>query len=248
VPVSASEKLTIDTPEQIALEFPLASAGSRFLALAIDTLVQFGGFLLLAIVAFGASQFGATGAVAGAGTWALAGLVLLAFLLYYGYYAAFEMLWNGQTPGKRVIRLRVITTSGRPISAYDALLRNLLRIVDQLPGIYTVGLLSIFITERNQRLGDLAADTVVVHEQPIVRHETPADVSRMRRGAGRLTVQEIAVIDTFLARRDSLPDHLREQTARTIAQRIRARLDIASDPPVRDETLLEEIASEFRGH
>jgi uncharacterized RDD family membrane protein YckC len=249
VPVSASEKLTIDTPEQIALEFPLASAGSRFLALAIDTLVQFSGFLLLAVLAFTASQLGATAeSLTGAGTWAMAVLVLLAFLLYYGYYAAFEMLWNGQTPGKRAIRLRVITTSGRPISAYDALLRNLLRIVDQLPGIYTVGLLSIFFTERNQRLGDLAADTVVVHEQPIARHEMPADVTRVRRGAARLTVQEIAVIETFLARRDSLPDHLREQTARTIATRIRARLEIASDPPVRDETLLEEVAAEFGGH
>ena len=157
------------------------------------------------------------------------------------------MLWNGQTPGKRAIRLRVITTSGRPIGAYDALLRNLLRIVDQLPGIYAVGLLSIFFTERNQRLGDLAADTVVVHEQPIARQEMPADLTRMRRGAARLTAQEIAVIETFFARRDSLPDHLREQTARTLANRIRTRLDIAPDPLVRDERLLEEVAAEFRG-
>jgi len=247
VPVPASEKLTIDTPEQIALEFPLASAGSRFLALAIDTLVQAGGFLLLGIVALIARLLGATGASI-AGTWALAAVVLLAFLLYYGYYALFEMFWNGQTPGKRAIRLRVITTSGRPISAYDALLRNLLRIVDQLPGIYTVGLLSVFFTERNQRLGDLAADTVVVHEQPIARHETPVDITRARRGAARLTVEEIAVIETFLARRDSLPDHLRDRTARAIAARVRARLTIDSDPPIRDETLLEEIAAEFRGN
>jgi uncharacterized RDD family membrane protein YckC len=247
VPVSASEKLTIDTPEQIALEFPLASAGSRFLALAIDTLVQAGGVLVLASVAFVASLLGVTGASI-AGTWALAGAVILMFLLYYGYYALFEMLWNGQTPGKRAIRLRVITTSGRPISAYDAILRNLLRIVDQLPGIYTVGLLSIFFTERNQRLGDLAADTVVVHEQPIARHEMPLDLTRARRGAARLTVEEIAVIETFLARRESLPDHLRDRTAASIAARVRARLAIPSDPPVRDETLLEDIAAEFRGH
>src|SRR4030095_3808595 len=143
VPVSASEKLTIETPEQIALEFPLASAGSRFLALAIDTRLQAGGFLVLGVLAFAAVAVGAT-TQSVPGTWALAAIVLLAFLLYYGYYAAFEALWNGQTPGKRAIHLRVITTSGRPISPYDALLRNLLRIVDQLPGIYTVGLLSIF--------------------------------------------------------------------------------------------------------
>jgi uncharacterized RDD family membrane protein YckC len=245
VPVPPSEKLTIETPEQIALEFPLASAGSRFLALAIDTLVQLAGFIVLGILAATAISLGPIG-VPWPGPWVLAALVLVAFLLYYGYYAAFETLWNGQTPGKRAIRLRVITTSGRPISAYDALLRNLLRIVDQLPGIYTVGLISIFLTERNQRLGDLAADTVVVHEQPIARHELPFETKGVRRGASRLTAQEITVIETFLARRDSLPDHLRSQTARTLAGRVRSRLELPPEHPERDETLLEEIAVDFR--
>jgi uncharacterized RDD family membrane protein YckC len=167
------------------------------------------------------------------GTWALAAIVILAFILYYGYYAIFEALWNGQTPDKRTIRIRVISTSGRPITVFDALLRNLLRIVDQLPGIYTVGLVSIFVTERNQRLGDLAADTVVVHEQPIERHDTPdRRVATNRRGAARLTPQEITVIETFLARRRTLPDHLRHTTAQTLAARIRTRLDIPSEPVV----------------
>jgi uncharacterized RDD family membrane protein YckC len=245
VPVPASEKLTIDTPEQIALEFPLASAGSRFLALAIDTLLQLGGFCLLGILAVAAFTLGVAGE-SSPGTWALAAIVLCGFLLYYGYYAAFEALWNGQTPGKRAIRLRVITTSGRPISAYDALLRNLLRIVDQLPGIYTVGLISIFFTERNQRLGDLAADTVVVHEQPITRQDLPTETVHVRRGAARLTAQEIAVIETFLARREGLHDDLRYRTARTLADRVRTRLQIPKDPPTGDEVLLEEVAAEFR--
>jgi uncharacterized RDD family membrane protein YckC len=247
VPVTASEKLTIDTPEQIALEFPLASAGSRFLALAIDTLLQIGGFAVLALLAFGASllRFSLEPVL---GTWALAVIIILGFTLYYGYYAAFEALWNGQTPGKRAIRLRVITASGRPITPFDALLRNLLRIVDQMPGIYTVGLVSIFLTERNQRLGDLAADTVVVHEQPLERHEMPVrPAAAARRGAGRLSAQEITVIETFLARRASLPDHLRASTARSLADRVRTRLAIPAEPQVVDEVLLEEIAAEYRG-
>ena len=201
----ASEKLTIETPEQIALEFPLASAGSRFLALAIDTLLQLGGFAVLALLALGASllRFSLESVL---GTWALAVVVILAFTLYYGYYAVFEAVWNGQTPGKRAIRLRVITTTGRPITPFEALLRNLLRIVDQMPGVYTVGLVSVFLTERNQRLGDLAADTVVVTEQPIARREVPLrPVAPGRRGASRLSTQEITVIETFLARRTSVP-------------------------------------------
>jgi uncharacterized RDD family membrane protein YckC len=247
VPVPASEKLTIETPEQISLEFPLASAGSRFLALAIDTLLQIGGFAVLGLLALGASVLRLSFESV-LGTWALAVIVVLGFALYYGYYAVFEALWNGQTPGKRAIRLRVITTSGRPITVYDALLRNLLRIVDQMPGIYTVGLLSIFFTERNQRLGDLAADTVVVHEQPIERHHAPVRRSAAgHRGAARLSVQEITVIETFLVRRQSLPDPLRLSTARSLAERIRMRLDVPSEPVVDDEVLLEEVAAEFRG-
>ena len=245
MPVSASEKLTIETPEQISLEFPLASAGSRFLALAIDTLLQIAGFAVLGLLALGASllQIDLQSV-----SWAFAVLLVLGFVLYYGYYALFEALWNGQTPGKRAFHLRVITTAGRPITAFEALLRNLLRIVDQFPGIYTVGLISIFVTERNQRLGDLAADTVVVHEQPIARHT----ISFQRavtspRGAARLSAQEISVIETFLSRRESLPTHLRRTTASTLASRIRPRLDAAAQTVVDDEALLEEVVAEFRG-
>ena len=98
-----------------------------------------------------------------------------AFLLYYGYFAAFEALWGGQTPGKRAVGLRVISVTGQPITTFDALLRNLLRIVDQMPGIYAVGVLSIFFTARNQRLGDLVAGTVVVQEHglPQARRRRP---------------------------------------------------------------------------
>jgi len=244
--VSASEKLTIETPEQIALEFPLASAGSRFLALAIDTLIQLGGFVLLGLLAL-AANLARLNVAAALGTWALAILLMLAFLLYYGYYAAFEALWNGQTPGKRVIRLRVITTAGRPISAYDAILRNLLRIVDQLPGVYTVGLLSMFFTERNQRVGDLAADTVVVHEQPIARREITPRMVSARRGATRLTPQELTVIETFLSRRDELPEERRRRTAAALAERLRKRLEIPAGTAVDNEVLIEEVAAEARG-
>ncbi len=247
----ASEKLTIETPEQIALEFPLASAGSRFLALAIDTLLQIAGFTLLGVVALIGAFFRIT-PYAAFGTWALAIVVILGFVLYYGYFAVFETLWNGQTPGKRLVQLRVITASGRPITAYESLLRNLVRIVDQLPIVYTVGLLSVFFTERNQRLGDLAADTVVVHEQPaglvgasegLRGHGRRQAVAR--RGAAKLTPQELAVIETFLSRRDDLPYRQRVETAAAIAARIRRRLDVVD--AAADEVLLEEVAAEARG-
>ena len=240
-----SEKLTIDTPEHIALEFPLASAGSRFLAIAIDTLIQFGALFVLGLLAV----LTTTGFSREGGTWVLAILVLAGFVLYYGYFAVFEALWNGQTPGKRAIRLRVITTSGRPITVYDSLLRNLLRIVDQVPGVYAVGLLTVFLTERNQRLGDLAADTVVVAEQPIAhthvaRHSRPGAV---HRGAAHLSAEELAVVETFLSRREEVPYEVRKQTAAAIAARVRKQLNVPADDLTRDEALLEEVAAEARG-
>jgi len=240
------EKLTIETPEHIGLEFPLASAGSRFLAIAIDTLIQFGAFVVLAVIAALTTRVFQQTAL----TWALAILLLIAFLLYYGYFALFEAIWSGQTPGKRAIRLRVMSTSGRPITFYDSLLRNLLRIVDQVPGFYAVGLLAVFFTERNQRLGDLAADTVVVAERQIERGHVPPPTTRPlahRRGAGRLTAEELAVIETFLSRRQDVPREVRLQTAKAIGDRVRRQLHVPADDSTPDEALLEEVAAEARG-
>jgi uncharacterized RDD family membrane protein YckC len=246
VPLPSPEKLTIDTPEQIALEFPLAGAGSRFLAIAIDTLLQIAVLVVLVLVGLGAIWLRALGFEA-LGTWVVALLVALAFLLYYGYFAAFEALWSGQTPGKRAMGLRVISVSGQPITSFDAILRNLLRIVDQLPGIYAVGVLSIFFTSRNQRLGDLAAGTVVVHERGTSRAVMPqAEPSATRLGAARLTAEEFEVIEAFLSRRDDLPRYMRMHTAGQLAARIRERLEIPSGLHGNDEELIENVAAEYR--
>ena len=240
------EKLTIDTPEQIALEFPLAGAGSRFLALAIDSFVQLAVVLILALVGLIALWFRSLGFQSLA-TWVAAALILVGFFLYYGYFAAFEALWSGQTPGKRLVGLRVISVTGQPITPFDALLRNLLRIVDQMPGIYAVGVLSIFFTSRNQRLGDLVAGTVVVQEQGLPLGEmssTPALTTRL--GAARLSIEEVEVIQTFLARRADLPEYLRMHTAGQLAHRIRQRLELPANSQRDDEALIESVATEYR--
>lgn len=240
------EKLTIDTPEQIALEFPLAGAGSRFLALAIDSFVQAAVLLVLALLALLALWFRALGYQSLA-TWVFALLLLLGFILYYGYFAAFEALWGGQTPGKRAVGLRVISVTGQPITTFDALLRNLLRIVDQMPGIYAVGVLSIFFTARNQRLGDLVAGTVVVQEMGSAQADMAITVAPAARlGAARLSIEEVEVIQTFLTRRTDLPDYLRGHTASQLADRIRMRLELPVGSHSDDEALIESVAAEFR--
>lgn len=265
--MTASEKLTIETPEQIALEFPLAGVGSRFLALAFDTLVQ----ILLGVIIF-AGWMGLTWLLVPvariqASVWALAAAVLLGFLVMFGYFALFEILWQGQTPGKRLLKLRVISTSGRPITTYQALLRNLLRLADQLPALYAIGITSVLLTARSQRLGDLAASTVVVHERPTLGEYVTApglatastwagaggvaaarvgqtEARRERLNARRLTHDEIALIDRFLQRRADLEWEIRERTASEIAARVRQRLEL---PPDGDhEELLERVTTEYR--
>ena len=242
--MAAPEKLTIDTPEQIALEFPLAGVGSRFLAIAFDSLLQAAGFAVLGTVAL--LIRGVWGAqVSGVGVWGFAILLLLAFAIYSGYFAAFEAMWTGQTPGKRLVGLRVIDVSGRPLTVYAAIIRNLLRLVDQLPGGYAFGILSILLTRRQQRIGDLAAGTVVVHERLGARLVTAqAAQGATRFGAHRLSVDEITVVEGFLRRRDDLEEWPRRRTAQTIATRMKQALQLVSSED--DERLLEQIAAEYR--
>src|SRR6202167_5304686 len=97
--MSSVDKLTIETPEQTPLEFPLAGIGSRFLAIALDTLLQLAAFWILLMIAIAALWGRFTGIMGK--QWVVAILVLMAFLVQFGYYAFFETIWNGQTPGKR---------------------------------------------------------------------------------------------------------------------------------------------------
>ena len=244
--MSSPEKLTIDTPEHIALEFNLASVGSRFLALAIDTSIQAAGFLVIALA--GAAVWGGFLAFRlDARTWVFAGIILAGFVIYYGYFAIFEALWRGQTPGKRTIGLRVIAVSGRPITTYEAILRNVVRIADQMPGVYAVGILTVILNDRSQRLGDLAAGTVVVHEQPIEPHSASIETRperRVRHRASRLAPDEVALIEAFLRRRANLSDYRRTRTAQEIARRISARLEVTEVDD--EERFLEEVAADYR--
>jgi uncharacterized RDD family membrane protein YckC len=249
--VPAPENLIIDTPEQIRLEFALAGVGSRFLALAFDTVLQAGAIVVLVGIGLIVRRLTAgsivPGVVApgGLGTWVIAALVAGGFIVYAGYFAIFEAVWTGQTPGKRLVGLRVIDVSGRPISVYAAILRNAVRVVDQVPGIYGFAILSVLVTRRQQRLGDLAAGTVVVHDRleagaPAVDART----STVRHGAHRLSADEIILIEGFLRRREELDSWLRLDSARRIARRMTERLELG---PVEDEErLLEELATEYR--
>ena len=158
------DQLSIETPELVALDMPVAGIGSRFVAILVDyliwTVAVIAIVIVIALVDPSLSRFSKVGE-----KWATAISIAIPFLLFWGYFTLFEAFWDGRTPGKRIAKIRVIQRSGRGIGLFESMTRNLLRIVDQFPGIYAVGVVSIFLTRDHQRLGDLAAGTLVIHDR-----------------------------------------------------------------------------------
>jgi hypothetical protein len=177
-------------------------------------------------------------------------LIFIYFLLMYGYFILFESIWNGQTPGKRLTHIRVIKDSGQPITAIDAVGRNLLRIVDQLPFAYGFGVLCAWISPQSKRLGDYVAGTVVVHEKPFEtvapQWNAPAQAATHQYGANRLTPEEFALVETFLSRRSALDAGVRYDTAAGIVRRIESKLILPPEGKPSAEKLLEELSHERR--
>src|SRR5919199_2341527 len=165
--VTSDGTLVIETPERVPLHFALASIGNRFLACALDHGLQVLSILLLVLMLQWAGLLGRFGdRLAEAPKWVTALLIVAVFLIWSGYFALFEWLWNGQTPGKLWLRLRVIREDGRPVTFWEASARNLLRLLDMMPfPFYSVGLVAVFASARDQRVGDLVAGTVVVRER-----------------------------------------------------------------------------------
>ncbi len=235
--LTSDETLIIETPERVPLHFALASIGNRFIACAIDHTIQIVALVALILLFSIIVSFANLGdRLSSAPKWVIALLIILMFLLMSGYFAFFEWLWQGQTPGKRWMKLRVIREDGRPISFFEATVRNLLRDFDIMPlPFYSIGLISVFITNRDQRLGDLVAGTVVVREREAEApafadvFASPVSDLALRRSfkpvdftadVNMLTEQEISVVESFLRRRWDLKNYPRQWMAWRVAMPI----------------------------
>jgi uncharacterized RDD family membrane protein YckC len=174
----------VATPEAVAFERTLADLGSRGLAFALDLLVLaliLAAELVVFFVVFTILQ-NAGEAAAKLFPWFAAAFIVVAFISFWGYFIVLEAAGAGLTPGKRVLHIRVVRDDGSRIGAVDAIIRNILLIADILPGTFAVGVTSILLTPKAQRLGDLAAGTVVVSEATIAT-EPPAADPRARLAA-----------------------------------------------------------------
>lgn len=243
------ENHTIETPEQTRLEFPIAGIGSRFLAILVDFLIQGAAGLLMLLVLIVLGITGLYRSLPLAGQWLAALAVALVFLFHFGYFAVFEIIWRGQTPGKRMMHIRVIKDDGRPLSVTETIGRNLLRIADQLPALYAIGITSMMLTARSQRLGDLVVSALVVREQalaelrPTWESTAPAvPVAGMRP----LSNDELILIDKFLSRRHELPGNVRARMAAEILERLRVAVPGIPENSLSPEALLERLAYERR--
>lgn len=240
---TAEEFLDIGTPENVVFGYEVAGIGSRFLAALVDTtliglLLLTANFILLTVA--GAAGQG-TGAGGEAAAWIMAIAGLVSFLIFWGYYIFFELLWNGQSPGKRLVGLRVIRGDGSPIGVVESIVRNLIRIVDFLPLYYGIGVIVMFVSQRAQRLGDLAASTLVVYDRGVVTLESLGHSSRRALASEaappegplaqlpleRLQPADIAVAESFLQRRGQFTNQT--QLAHELAGDILARLGVPAE-------------------
>ncbi len=229
--------VAIETPEHIVFDYRVAGPARRALAYLIDFIISNAVVVALALVVL----LGA-GTDLGDGTLAKGGLgivLIVFFLTQWGYFLVWEGLY-GRSPGKIVLGIRVLTTSGRPIGWRAAALRNLLRAADALPIGYLVGLVSMALTSRFQRLGDLVANTMVVvpenakhvHPLELAPPAQPREVATLPDEV-LLDADERAAIELFLRRRYTL-GHLREhELASMIAKPIGDRLGFRHPDPAR---------------
>ena len=222
----------IRTPEGIVFAQELAGPVARFLAWGVDLLCVLS---LTTVLNAGVALVG----------WATPGLaqamaLLLFFALWIGYGMTLEWAWRGQTLGKRLVRLRVVDAQGLKLHPSQIVLRNLLRAVDMLPGLYFVGGLVCLLSRRGQRLGDLVANTVVVRipqpSQPDLGQlladkynslrAYPHLIARLRQ---RVSPQEAALALHALVRRDQLDPTQRVELFAQLAAHFQAKVSFPAD-------------------
>lgn len=224
MPIARANTLDIRLPEGVVFSLPLAGPATRFLAWLVDLVGTFAILTLLSIVM---SVLGIVSPDAAGGVF-----VVLAFAVPILYGVLFEGFWRGQTPGKKILRLRVMDARGLRLDVRQVIIRNLLRAVDGLPFLYLVGGAACFFTKRAQRLGDLAADTVVVRtETPVAPDLTqlatgkyntlrdhPVLAARLRQ---RVPPAEAGLALQALLRRNGLDPDARVELFGRLAQRFR---------------------------
>ena len=239
----ASTDFQVLTPERVSLQYDIAGIGSRGGAVAVDSLIQIA-LGIVVVLGFSSSAislvtFLGRGSALAQG-FVIAVVALTFFAISVGYFILFEIIWSGQTPGKRLLGLRVLRENGYPLRPVDATIRNVVRLVDGLPVGYAVGVLVMLFNSRARRLGDFAAGTIVVREGPraalsfdSASHDAPAGAT--------LRPVDATLVRDFLVRRASMNPAARATLAERLAGALSARYGflVDTDP----EAFLERLGA-----
>ncbi len=242
------------TPESVELEFLLAGVGSRAYALVVDyTLLTVALTLLLLVASLLAVYLvAALSAVVGAGAltqWLVAIAALLGFALYVGYFVLFESIQNGQTPGKKLAKIQVVRDDGRPVEFFQAVLRALVRPLDDF---LWIGFFLIVFGQQEKRLGDLLAGTLVVQTQSAATLTKSVDIPaaayelapqlRATLNLNLILPDDFAVLREYFQRRSAMrPDAVQQLTVK-LANEVLGILELQALPPnVGPQLFLEAI-------
>ncbi|MGD2088099.1 MAG: RDD family protein [Candidatus Aminicenantes bacterium] len=235
------ETISIETPEKIRFDYKIAQTGTRIGAYILDMVIQIVIIILgvLLLVFIGILEGGSfSGRLTGQfQLLALAFFYLLVFFFQWGYFTLFEMFKNGQTPGKKAMRISVIRSNGEPLEASIIVLRNLLRAVDGFPAFYALGGFISILDKKSRRLGDMIADTVVVHEIRFNLKEPPFKTTISSRSTEepamklmtKLNEEELYVIRRFLSDRHLLSEDKQKSVGTKLAANVKKRLNITGD-------------------
>ena len=229
------DRLTIATPEGVDLDLTLAGLGSRFIAGAIDLVLKLVLIGLLALALLGAGDLG------------IAAFLPAMALVLLAYDMLFELLAQGRTPGKRWTGLRVVRDDGSPVDVRGSAIRNILRLVDGWPLSYAPTIVSVLVTKRNQRLGDLAAGTVVARDRrvadagPVAAPGPTSDGTAPAWDVSAVGAEDLAALRSFLERRHGLEPAVRRRVATRLADALRGR--VGGAPELEPEPFLEGVVA-----
>jgi uncharacterized RDD family membrane protein YckC len=244
--------IEVTTGESVAFSYELAGLGSRFLAVFIDLAIQIAIavgalFLLLWISSSIPARVYVGVPVANGLPYKIAFAIVVslfifaAFLIFFGYFIVFETLWNGRTPGKRLVGIRVVRDGGFPVDFSSALIRNVVRVLEAGLGFYAISAICALASPQNRRLGDMAAGTIVVRDRAFEGGAPVAAIARDDPLVRDLGAEERELVRRYVQRRASLADGPRRALAFKIAEVVRPKLTASFDH-LDDDSLLVHIA------
>jgi uncharacterized RDD family membrane protein YckC len=255
-------RVAMQTPEGVELDFALGGVGSRTIAWMVDQLIVYFGLLLFwlggawvyayAVLPILSAQL-STLSVDDLNLWILAIAGILTFVLTNGYFITWETLWRGQTPGKRLAKIRVVRDDGQPIGIKEAALRSLVGWFDL--GFFFIGLILVLFGRSEKRLGDLAAGTLVIQDENSAQQQAATvptvfgtltqdtvEILKTQTEPTVLSVDHYFVLQNFLGHRSALAPVDRQRVTAKLARQLRSLL-LPNSPnqlgAIPDETLVE---------